>query len=214
MSLSQALLHHQTLFAIFIYCLSVVIVIPVFGMVHDRLDNYYLQFFWDKIGAPLLRTFLIIIFILLVYPLNFGLDSAPPVNELLNSDHMRVDFLINIIFILTFFFPLIPVIGKLEELIIPLQGMIASMIIFNWLCQALEINDYSIFPDSSVFIPIIIISLITHWLAEHLSESIGHYLDQLYDRKGFNILVFRCILLIMQCPIIFLFGLSLGKQLV
>ena len=190
-----------------------VLSIPLFEWIHDRLDNYALQFFWDKIGAPLLRTFLIIVFIVLIYPINFGLESAPAISELFNSDNTRIDFLINMIFMLTFLFPLIPVIGKWEEFIIPLQGMLASMILFKWLCQTLNIEHYSIFPEAGIFIPIIIISLITYYLAAHLSEYIGQRLDTLFDREGFNILVFRCVLLIMQCPLIFLFSHSLGKQL-
>ena len=213
MTLSQILLHHQTIFALFIYCLCVITAIPLFEWIHDRLDNYALQFFWDKIGAPLLRTFLIIVFILLIYPVSFGLETAPAINSLLTTGKMRMDFLINMIFILTFLFPLIPVIGKWEEFIIPLQGILASMILFKWLCQSLNIENYSILPEASIFIPIIIISLITHWLANHLSEYIGHRLDNIFDREGFNILVFRCVLLIMQCPVIFLFSSSLGKQL-
>ena len=177
MTLSQILLHHQTVFALFLYCLCVILSIPLFEWIHDRLDNYALQFFWDKIGAPLLRTFLIIVFIVLIYPINFGLESAPAISELFNSDNTRIDFLINMIFMLTFLFPLIPVIGKWEEFIIPLQGMLASMILFKWLCQTLNIEHYSIFPEASIFIPIIIISLITHYLAAHLSEYIGQRLD-------------------------------------
>ena len=131
MTLSQILTHHQTIFSLFFYCVGVVVVIPVFAFIHDRLENRTLQFIWDRIGTPLLRTFLIIAFILLVYPLNFGMETAPKINVLLNVDKIRIDYLINIIFLLTFLFPLIPVIGKWDELIIPLQGIIASMILFH-----------------------------------------------------------------------------------
>lgn len=213
MTLDQILSHHQTLFALFMYCISIVVAIPVFELIHTRLDNRFLQSMWDKIGAPLLRTFLIIGFIILVYPLNYGLDNAPGIQHLLNVEKMRINILINIIFLLTFFFPLIPIIGKWDELIIPLQGIICSMIIFNWLCQSLQIKDYYLLPGMSVFVSIILISLITHWIAEYLSYHIGEYLDTLFDREGFKLVVFRCVLLLMQSPVIFIFGIALGKQL-
>lgn len=213
MPLNQILTHQQTLFALFIYCISIVVAIPVFELIHTRLDNYFLQMMWDKIGAPLLRTFLIIGFIILVYPLNYGIDNAPGIQHLLNIEQLRINFLINIIFLLTFFFPIIPIIGKWDELIIPLQGIICTMIIFGWLCQSLQINDYYLLPGISVFVSILLISLITHWIAEFLSHFIGGYLDILFDREGFKIVVFRCVLLLMQSPVIFIFGIALGKQL-
>ena len=213
MTLSQILTHHQTVFSLFFYCISVVVVIPVFSLIHDRLDNHSLQFMWDKIGTPLLRTFLIIAFILLIYPFNFGIENAPAISVLLKVDKMRIDYLIDIIFILTFLFPLIPIIGKWDELIIPLQGIICSMMLFGWLCNAIQFNNYSLFPGFSIFIVIIIISIITYWIAEYLSHHIGEYLDKLFDREGFRLLVFRCVILIMQCPVIFIFGVALGKQI-
>ncbi len=213
MPLNQILTHHQTIFSLVMYCIAVILVLPLFTLIHDRLDNHFLQFMWDKIGTPLLRTFLIVAFILLVYPLNFGIEEAPKITILLDVDKKRFDYLINIIFLLTFLFPLIPVIGKWDELIIPLQGIIASIIIFNWLCNVTQITAYSVLPDFYTFIIIIVISIITHWLADYLSHHIGDYLDKTFEREGFRLLVFRCVVLVMQCPVIFIFGTALGKQL-
>ena len=214
MTLSQILSHQQTVIALFIYCISVVIAIPAFVFIHERLDNTFLQYCWDKIGVPLIRAFLIIGFILLIYPINFGIVSAPSINELLAVDDMRSSFLINMIFLLTFFFPLLPVIGKWDELIIPLQGILCSMIIFSWLCQGLKIESYSLFPNFKTLGFIILISFITHWLAEYLSEHSGDYFDKLFHREGFKVLIFKAVVLIMQSPVIFIFGIYLGKQLI
>jgi hypothetical protein len=213
MTLNQILTHHQTVFSFFIYCISIILILPTFAYIHDKLDDRMLQYCWDKIGIPLLRTFLIIGFILLVYPINFGILSAPTINELLFVDEMRSSFLINIIFLLTFIFPLIPVIGKWEELIIPLQGILCSSIIFNWLCQGMNLEQYSLFPGAKTIGLLIVISFITHWLADYLSKHFGAYFDQLFDREGFNVLIFKSVILIMQSPVIFIYGVSLGKQL-
>lgn len=213
MSLSQALFHQQSIFALFMYCLSIVIVIPLFAFIHDKLANHFLQFCWDKIGMPLIRAFLIITFILLAYPVNFGLESAPSIGELLAVDDMRSSFLINMIFLLTFLFPLVPVLGKLDELVIPLQGLLCSMIVFNWLCQGLNIQDYNLLPGFNVFALIIFISLMTHWIAKYIAEHTGDYLDKLFHREGFQTLTFQAVVLVMQSPVIFMFGLALGKQL-
>ncbi len=213
MALSQILFHQQTIFAIFIYCISIVITIPAFVFIHDKLDNTFLQLCWKKIALPLIRVFLIIGFILLIYPINYGINSAPSINELLVVDDMRSSFLINVIFLLTFFFPLVPVLGKLDELTIPLQGILCSMIIFSWLCQQLNIENYSLFPDLKTIAFIILISFISHWLAKFLAEHTGDYFDQMFHREGFQLLIFKAVILIMQSPVIFIFGIYLGKQL-
>ena len=213
MTLSQILLHHQILFAFIVYSIAVMAAIPLFEWVHTRLDHHHLQYFWDKIGNPMLRTLLLIAFILLVYPLNFGIEKAPAINSLLGTQELRFNFLINIVFILTFLFPLLPVIGKWDELIIPLQGMIASMIIFSWLCQAMGLKNYSLLPGLDTFSWIFVISFITHWLAVYIAEPIGGWLNHSFDRTGFKQLVFQGVVMIMQSPVIIIFGLALGKQL-
>jgi hypothetical protein len=213
MTLTQIIFHQHTLFALFVYGLSIVIVLPIFVFIHDKLDNNFLQFCWDKIGMPLVRAFLIIGFILLLYPTNFGLDSAPTISQLLAVDDMRSSFLINMIFLLTFFFPLIPLLGKLDELTIPLQGILCSMIIFTWLCQGLNIQEYSFFPNFKVLALIIFISVITHWLAKFISEHIGDYLDKSLHRDGFKVLTFKAVVLVMQSPVIFIYGIAVGKQI-
>ncbi len=213
MTLSQILFHQQTIFAIFIYCISIVITIPAFVFIHEKLGHTFLQVCWKKIGMPLIRAFLIIGFILLIYPVNYGINSAPSIHELLAVDDMRSSFLINMIFLLTFFFPLVPVLGKLDEFIIPLQGVLCSMIVFSWLCQNLNIETYRLFPDIKTIAFIVLISFITHWLAIFLSEHSGNYFDNMFHREGFQILIFKSVILIMQSPVIFLFGSYLGKQL-
>ena len=213
MTLSQALLHQQTFFALFIYCISVATALPAFVFIHEKLDHSLLQYSWDKVGMPLIRTFLLIGFILLIYPINFGIDSAPSIHELLAIDEMRSSFLINMIFLLTFFFPLLPIIGKWDELTIPLQGILCSMIIFSWLCQGLNIENYSLLPDLKTLGLIILISTMTHWLAKYLSEHTGDYFDRLFHREGFKVLIFKAVVMVMQSPVIFIFGIHLGKQL-
>ncbi len=213
MTLNQILFHQQTIFAIFIYCISIVITIPAFIFIHEKLEHTFLQICWKKAGMPLIRTFLIIGFILLIYPINFGISPAPSINELFAVDEMRSSFLINMIFLLTFFFPLIPVLGKLDELTIPLQGILCSMIIFSWLCQGLNIENYHLFPDIKTISFIVFISFLTHWLAAFLSEHAGGYFDKLFHREGFDVLIFKSVILIMQSPVIFIFGIYLGKQI-
>ncbi|MBL1141420.1 MAG: hypothetical protein HND53_05235 [Proteobacteria bacterium] len=213
MTLSQTLLHQQTVFAIMLYCISVIVAIMIFAFIQQKINNPFSRYCWDKMALPFIKTLLIIGFILLVYPINYGIDSAPSITELLNTDSTRSNFLLNIIFLVTFFYPLIPVIGKWEELIVPLQGFFASMIIFIWLCSGTGVENYSLFPDFKTITIILLISFITHWLAKYVAAHIGEYLDRLYNREGFDILIFKAVVLVMQSPVIFIYGLYLGKQI-
>jgi hypothetical protein len=187
--------------------------IMVFAFIQGKMNNNFSSFCWEKIGLSFIKTLLIIGFILVVYPINYGLETAPSITELLNKEETRSNFLINIIFLLTFFYPLIPIIGKWEEFIIPLQGVFASMIIFIWLCSGTGIDNYKLFPDLKTIIIILLISFVSHWIAKHLSVHIGEYFDKLYNREGFQILIFKAVILIMQSPVVFIYGLYLGNQI-
>jgi hypothetical protein len=213
MTLSEILFHQKTVFALFLYCTSVIVAIMIFAFVQQKINNSFSRFCWDKIGLPFIKTLLILGFILLVYPVNFGIDETLSITELLNADEKRSNFLLNMIFLLSFFYPLIPVIGKWEEFIVPLQGVFASMIIFTWLCSATGIETYHLFPNIKTIIIILLISLVTHWLAKYFSAHFGNYLDKLYNREGFQVLIFKAVILIMQSPVIFIYGLYLGKQI-
>ena len=212
MTIYQTLSHQQTVFALFCYCLGIIIVIPVFEKIHERLDHHVLQYYWDKIGMPMLRTMLMLVFIALVYPLNFGLDSAPPFNEIITAQKTRLDFLINIVFLLSLIYPVIPVIGKADELMIPLQGVLASIILFRWLCAHLACEQYSLFPGGGVLLAILVFAFITHWLAKYLAEHVGAFLDRTFHRAGYQLLVFQGVVMIMQSPVIFIYGITLGNQ--
>ena len=213
MTLSQVFFHQQTIFALFVYFISVIVAMALFSFVHIKSNHPILGYGWDKIGLPFIKTVLILTFILLVFPINFGIDSAQPISELLALNDKRSTFLLNMIFLLTFFFPLLPVIGKWEQLIIPLQGILASMIIFSWLCTSLNIEKYTLFPGGKTLLLILIISFITYKVAAYISVNLGNYLDALFHREGFQEFVFKGVVLIMQSPVIFIFCHSLGTQL-
>jgi hypothetical protein len=53
-----------------------------------------------------------LIFILMAYPTIFGIVDAPPLAALFNENATRVNYLVNMFFLTTLLFPLIPVIGK------------------------------------------------------------------------------------------------------
>lgn len=209
----QSLTHSQTLFALMCYCLCIIIALPVFEFLHEKLEHESLQYVWDKIGMPILRAMLLMLFVYLAYPLNFGIQFAPTWSDLLTIDNERLNLLFNILFLVTFIYPILPIIGKADALMIPLQGIIASMIIFYWLAEYKTLQDYSLLPDILTFILIVMFGSITFFLAKYFAKHLGVWLDKTFHREGYRILVFQAIIMIMQTPIIYLYGHALGKQL-
>mgnify|MGYP005641398805 FL=1 len=108
------------------YAIIIMLALPCFDRIHRVLEHSLLQWSWDKIGMPFLRAVLMLLFLLLSYPVIFAISDAPPVIALLDNDELRVNYLINLIFVVTLLFPLIPVLGKWEELILPAQAITAS----------------------------------------------------------------------------------------
>lgn len=214
MSLLQSLTHFQTIFALICYCLGLVIALPIFEHLHEKLEHHSLQYFWDKIGMPILRACLLMFFVYLAYPLSFGMEQAPGWPEIISNNDARMNLLFNIIFLVTFVYPILPIIGKADALMIPLQGMIASMIVFNWLAEYTGLKDYSLLPGIDTFVVIIIFGSATFFLAKSIAKVIGNWLDNILHREGYEILVFHAVIMIMQTPIIYLYGHSLGKQIV
>lgn len=212
-NLAQSLMQAETMFAMFIYVISLLIALPIFEIIHEKLDHNSLQYFWDKIGMPVLRTFLLLLFIYLVYPINFGITEAPPFKDIVLTDRSRFDLLFNILFLVTFIYPLIPIIGKADAMMIPLQGIVASMLLFSWLHKQYNLQDYSLFPSAGVLVVIVIIALAGYILARFIAANLGAWLDKQFHREGYEILVFQAVVMIMQSPIIFIYGHALGKQL-
>jgi hypothetical protein len=213
MSIFEQIFSQQFLIAFIIYAVLIAILFPLSARIHDRLENTILQWKWNHIAMPLFQAALLMIFILLTYPLIFGVEQAPSITSLLSQDDLRINYLVNLLFIISLIFPFIPVIGNLQELILPMQGIAASMMIFSWLALSLGVTEYSFWPGWDVIFYCMIIGVLTHWLAIYIAHLIGHRIDQHYNVIGSGELFSRGLILLMQCPVVLIFSAGLGKQL-
>ena len=214
MSLMQSITSFTTIFAFMIYTLCILIALPFFEKIHEKLEHHFLQFAWDRVGMPVLRTCLLLLFLFLVYPLNFGITEAPALTEVINVDSGRLDLIFNLLFIVTFVYPVIPIIGKADALMIPLQGIVASILLFRWLCELLLLQHYTLLPSAMSIFAIVFISIIGYFVARFVSEHAGEWLDHITHREGYQILIFQAVLMILQSPIIFIYGHAIGEQLI
>lgn len=221
MSLSEALLHPSILLAFGAYAVTAAVLLWAtsrFAMYIDDMpanhwwyktfSGWYLQHVW----IPLIRVFSIIAFILLAYPVVLGLGKAPSIFDLLNTGN-RFNTLLNVLFFVTLGLSLLPVLDRLHALVLPLQGIAAVLLLVSWLLPALGFPDINFWPHNRLLITLLIMALISHWLALKTAEIAGNWLDKRFNRAGFKILVYQVTLLLFQAPIILSYALYLGGQL-
>jgi hypothetical protein len=195
------------------YAIIIMLALPCFDRIHRVLEHSILQWSWDKIGMPFLRAVLMLLFLLLAYPVIFAISDAPPVIALLDNDELRVNYLINLIFVVTLLFPLIPVLGKWEELILPAQAITASAMLFSWLAADLGIKNIQYWPGIITVISILVIAFLSHWLALAVSHFLGDAIDEKFSVEHAGHLLSRALVLFMQSPAILLYSAALGRQL-
>lgn len=213
MSVIQIILSHDVLTAAIIYAFIALISVYLFERVHDRLEHPILQWQWDHIGMPLLRAGLVLLFIALAWPAIFGVSDAPTLGSLLAGNKMRFDYLLNVIFIVTLLFPLIPLIGEWEELILPVQGITATAMTFSWLAEATGRTNVHYWPGLMTVMLIIVIAVITHSLALTISYFIGERIDKKLHVSNAGELLARALVIFMQYPVVVIYSHALGRQL-
>jgi hypothetical protein len=212
MTVMQIILSADVIGAALVYAAAAVIGVWAFDGVHHALQHPLLHWGWEHIGMPLLRAALMLIFILLAYPALYGLTQAPALHELLTREELRVNTLFNVLFVVTLLFPLIPVLGERDELVLPAQGIAASLLLFSWLAEALDARVHY-WPGWTSVLVMLVLALATHWLAMTLAAAAGDHLDRKLNVEHAGELLARALVLFLQYPVIVVFCHGLGKQL-
>jgi hypothetical protein len=212
-SIIQIVFSTEFIIATASYAFLIMPAILCFDRIHTALDHSSLQWAWDRIGMPLLRAGLMLLFILLAYPVIFAIDDVPPVTSLLDTNEPRLNYLVNLLFLVTLLFPVIPILGKWEELILPAQAICASAMLFSWLAADLGVKGVSYWPGINTLILIVLIAFITHWLAVTVSHYLGEAVDEKLNIRDSGLILSRALILFMQSPAILLFSVALGRQL-
>lgn len=174
--------------------------------------------FWiaKHIGMPFFHILLLIAFIYMSYPLLYGLEShnmngeriLPSLTQLLNSKNGPTMKMINTLFIISVLLPLIPVVSRFLALILPLQAMAGSAVLYGWLSQFTGI-EYLIFPDYKVIAMIVFFSFIAELLAKSVAVLLGTNLNTRYHTHDMKKVIHKSSLLIFQVPILLIYTLNI-----
>ncbi len=214
MSVTAILLSKEITLALSVYCVCIVAVEVLVNRLHQGVTDIGITAWMvEHIALPLARAAVLSLFVLIAYPALFGLEAAPPLAQVLFAENGRLTALVNLAFVISLLLPLLPFGGRRQGLILPLQGIALSMLLFNWTATAIGIDDYSYWPGTANAVAVIAISLIAPQLAHHISHWLGAHVDRIATREGFEDLVFEGLLLFLQAPAIIVYSLSLGRQL-
>jgi len=171
------------------------------------------EWIFEHIFIPLARAIGLMIFILLSYPILFGIHEAPALSELLFSGSGRINTLMNVIFVLPLLFSLIPILGNIPALILPIQAIAGASLIFSWMQAAISNQSVHYFPKFSVFLIIVLLAILSHGIALWASHLASSFVNRkLYIDDGQKI-IYRIVILAIQLPVILIYMRGLGMQL-
>ncbi len=170
----------------------------------DRLRDSRIDIWLaDHVYLPALRIPALIGFVLAAYPSLYGLDSGPPLTALLDFDWFGRAM--NALFVLPLLFSLLPVAGRFSALVLPLQGMALTALLFTPLAAAMQVEAPAYAPDMAA------------WLALSGFGFGGHFLGNAIARRlpqrKLALPVHDAVILLCQAPVIFAYGRALGAGL-
>ena len=214
MSLLESLFHPQLLLALALFAIiSVLVEVVAYQLLSAVAEVAPSSWLMQHTVIPAARALALVSFILVAYPVLFGVESAPAVRELLAVERLRLSNLVNVIFLLSLLLPLIPVFSRWPALLLPIQGIAAATMVFRWWAATQPQVAIHFWPGWSTVLSLLVLAFITHEIAKQLSHHLEKKVDAIIDRHGSGRLIYRTVVMMLQVPVILLYTLSLGQQL-
>src|SRR5690606_18393583 len=107
----------------------------------------------DHVYLPALRMPALIGFVLASYPTLYGLDSGPSLAVLTDFDWFGQA--LHILFALPLLLSLLPAAGRLPALVLPLQGMALTALLFAPLATVMGTPTPSYWPDAASLVALL-----------------------------------------------------------
>lgn len=181
--------------------------------IHDVPATYWIA---KYIGAPFFHVLLLVAFIYMSYPVLFGLEShnalgervLPTLTDLLNVRSGQTMKLINILFIISVLLPLIPFINRFLAIILPLQAVAGSSVLYGWLANYAGLEPAT-FPELTVLTLMVIFSILAEVCSRAVAKFFGYRLNTQYHTHDMEKVIHKSTLLILQVPILLLYTLNI-----
>lgn len=181
---------------------------------HSALEgNHAFHWAWEHFFAPLARAAALVAFVWIAYPAIYGVQFAPEFAALIGESALQLNSLLGVLFMCTLLLPLFPLFANRVELILPLQGLIATATVFDWYTDYLGATAANAWPGTPAAALIAAIVIFGHRLAARLGHIAGHWLDDAFITRGFERIVPNALELLAQAPVMLLYGFALGRQI-
>lgn len=176
-------------------------------------DNPPALWFQEHLGIPLLRAACVVLFVYLAYPSLFGLRVAPDLGTLLAAHTGGTSTLLGIAFLVALVSPVVPVLYRHPELVLPIQGVLATALLFDWLTDYLHMTAVSPWPGADVMVLAFGSAWVMHRLARGLGRRLGEAADAATGSAGYDLLAVHVITMIAQLPVILIYGTGLAARI-
>ena len=214
MPIIDILFHHKIVFAVLVFVgISIATEISGRKILLILQDASASEWIFEHIFIPLARAIALMVFILLSYPVLFGIHEAPPISSLLSSGGNRISTLMNVIFLIPLLFSLLPIVGNIPAFILPAQAIAGASLIFSWMQGALPAQTIHYFPNIKVLLVILLLAIlsqaIARWAGNHTSNAVNRWFNIDDGQK----IVYRIVILTAQLPVILIYTRGLGLQI-
>lgn len=145
--------------AILIYLLATAAVLAAELWLEKLAGGTPAEYLIERVVVPALRVAAIVMLMLAAYPSIYGLDEAPALSRVVFDNPGRLDMLVTWTFVFSLLLPQVPVIGKQESLVLPLQAVFAGSMLFAWTTAAMAV-DAPLFPSLLTFGKVVLIAVV------------------------------------------------------
>ena len=166
------------------------------------------EWYAQHIYLPFLRAIVVLVFVVLAYPAVFGLTDAPSFLSLIRGEAGRGTTLLNVLLLLALALPLLPITRRIPGVVLLLQGMVATSLVFAWLVHDTGRVGISSWPGVRIFLAALAFALVSYALARVLVWSL--HSD---ERSTLALIAREGLRLYGALPALLLYGTALGKQL-
>jgi hypothetical protein len=177
---------------------------------HDNPPALWLR---EHVGLPLLRAACVVLFVYLAYPALFGLREAPSLTTLLAAHESGTSTVLGVAFLVALAAPVVPLFHRHPEFVLPLQGMLATAFLFDWLTGYLHITAASAWPGFDVILLMGVTAWLMHRLAHHAGRLVGAQADAATGSSGYEALIVHVFTLLAQLPVILIYSTALAGQI-
>ncbi|MBI4696716.1 MAG: hypothetical protein HY749_22120 [Gammaproteobacteria bacterium] len=214
MTFFEALLSPEALFAILLFALGALVEpFLAHGLQRRCAPNPPLAWLAEHVLAPLLRAALLFGFVLLAYPALFGLRSAPPLATLVADPHAHPSTVLGVMLLVTLSAPLLRLFARHLEVVLPLQGVLATAFLFHWLASYLHVTVASAWPGLASVLLLVGLAYFAGLAASLIGRALGASLNAGFHLADGEALAASAATLLAQVPLVLLYGAMLGRQL-